>query len=105
MLAKLDGPNKVDLYFLKEWFERDSMGAFPILGPDMDAWNHAEDLIALKPRSPQDPTSSWFTTTIFPLYHRLVGQKVKVRSRTPCDQVKMFLQSNNAGPYLGPRVP
>ncbi|KAL1850147.1 hypothetical protein Daus18300_013015 [Diaporthe australafricana] len=77
MLAKLEGPNRVDLEFLKEWFERDSMGAFPILGPDMDAWNHAEDLIALKPRSPQDPTSSWFTITIFPLYHRLVGQKVK----------------------------
>lgn len=77
-LAKLEGPNELDLGFLKEWLERDSMGAFPILGPDMDAWNNAEDLVALKPRSPQEPTSRWFTTTIFPLFHRLIGQKVKV---------------------------
>ncbi|POS69131.1 hypothetical protein DHEL01_v212473 [Diaporthe helianthi] len=77
MLAKLDGPNKIDLGFIKEWLERDSMGAFPIFGPDMDAWSHTEDLIALKPRSPQDPTSRWFTATIFPLYHGLIGQKVK----------------------------
>ncbi|KAH8776511.1 hypothetical protein F5883DRAFT_248746 [Diaporthe sp. PMI_573] len=77
MLAKLEGPNKLDLEFLKEWLERDSMGAFPILGPDMEAWNHSEDLVALKPRSPQDPTSRWFTATVFPLYHKLIGHKVK----------------------------
>lgn len=83
-LAKLEGPNELDLGFLKEWLERDSMGAFPILGPDMDAWNNAEDLVALKPRSPQEPTSRWFTTTIFPLYHRLIGQKVKVVQYWTC---------------------
>ncbi|KAK2607899.1 hypothetical protein N8I77_006542 [Diaporthe amygdali] len=77
LLAKLEGPNKLDLEFLQEWFQRESMGAFPILGPDMDAWNHTEDLVALKSRSPKDPTSSWFITTIFPLYHRLIGQKLK----------------------------
>lgn len=80
MLAKLEGPNKLDLEFLKEWLERDTMGAFPILGPDMDAWNHTEDLVALKPRSPQDPTSRWFITTIFPFYHKIIGQRVKVNS-------------------------
>lgn len=78
MLAKLKGPSKLDLEFLKEWLERDSMGAFPILGPDMDTWNHTEDLVALNPRSSPDPTSRWFATTIFPLYHKLIGQKVKV---------------------------
>ncbi|KAH8885606.1 hypothetical protein GQ53DRAFT_828647 [Thozetella sp. PMI_491] len=76
-LAKLDSPNTEDLKFLISWFERPSMGCFPIRGLDLNAWDDEEDLAAVKPRVAGDPISKWFMNTVFPMYHRLVGEKLK----------------------------
>ncbi|KAI0120325.1 hypothetical protein F4776DRAFT_249379 [Hypoxylon sp. NC0597] len=80
-ISKLEGPNLNDLEFLRSWFERPSMGCFPIRGLDYKAWEQRleNDLIAIKPRVPPDPFSKWITNTIFPLYHRVFGVKFHVR--------------------------
>ncbi|KAI0380112.1 hypothetical protein F5Y04DRAFT_282241 [Hypomontagnella monticulosa] len=79
-ISKLDGPNPIDLEFLRSWFERPSMGWFPIRGLDFKAWEQRpeDDLIAVKPRIPPDPLSKWITNYVFPLYHRLFGVRFKV---------------------------
>ncbi|KAI1143084.1 hypothetical protein F5Y05DRAFT_142310 [Hypoxylon sp. FL0543] len=76
-ISRLDGPNSNDLEFLRSWFERPSMGYFPIRGLDYKAWEHRleNDLVAIKPRVSPDPLSNWITNTIFPLYHRVFGVK------------------------------
>lgn len=77
-LAKLQGPNATDLKFIKSWFERPSMGAFPIRGLDMLAWDDDSDLVAIKPRATPDSLSKWLTNTVFPFLHRTLGQRMKV---------------------------
>ncbi|KAK4455482.1 hypothetical protein QBC34DRAFT_390025 [Podospora aff. communis PSN243] len=76
-LAKLDPPNKHDLVFLKDWFERPEMGNFPIIGANRKAWDVEDDLVAIKPRLTPDPISRWFTNIVFPLYHRWYGERFK----------------------------
>lgn len=78
-LSKLDAPNESNLLFLKEWLERPTMGSFPIRGLDMGAWDAQEDLVALKSAGPRDLTTRWFTNTLVPLYHRFLGERLKVR--------------------------
>lgn len=78
MLAKLDEPNKIDLKNLREWFERPDLGAYPIRGSDMAAWDEDEDLVAIKPRVSQDVISRYFTETVFPYLHNVLGHKLKV---------------------------
>ncbi|KAI1409167.1 hypothetical protein F5Y13DRAFT_170938 [Hypoxylon sp. FL1857] len=80
-ISRLDGPNSLDLEFLRSWFERPSMGCFPIRGLDYNAWEQRleNDLVAIKPRVPPDPLSRWITNTIFPLYHRVFGFRFHVR--------------------------
>lgn len=56
------------------------MGSFPIRGLDMGAWDVKEDLVALKSAGPGDLTTRWFTNTLVPLYHRLFGERLKVRN-------------------------
>lgn len=77
-LAKLQGPNATDLEFLKRWFERPSMGAFPIRGLDMLAWDDESDLVAIKPRATPDLLSKWLINIVFPFLHRTLGQHIKV---------------------------
>lgn len=54
------------------------MGAFPIRGLDMLAWDDESDLIALKPRATPDPLSKWLMNIVFPFFHRTLGQHIKV---------------------------
>ncbi|OTA79954.1 hypothetical protein M434DRAFT_86781 [Hypoxylon sp. CO27-5] len=88
-ISKLEGPNSNDLEFLHSWFERPSMGCFPIRGLDYKAWEQRleNDLIAIKPRLPPDPFSRWVTNTIFPLYHRVFGFKFHVRKKPDSTEV------------------
>ncbi|KAH8777519.1 hypothetical protein F5883DRAFT_409481 [Diaporthe sp. PMI_573] len=81
-LTKLDAPDESNLSFLREWLERPTMGSFPIRGLDMGAWNVKEDLVALKSTGPRDLTTRWFTNTLVPLYHRFLGEKLKVRNHS-----------------------
>lgn len=78
-LSKLDAPNESNLSFLREWLERPTMGSFPIRGLDMDAWDVQDDLVALKSAGPRDLTTRWFINTLVPLYHRFLGERLKVR--------------------------
>lgn len=55
------------------------MGSFPIRGLDMGAWDVKDDLISLKSAGPRDLTTRWFTDTLVPLYHRFLGERLKVR--------------------------
>ncbi|KAK0662121.1 hypothetical protein QBC41DRAFT_235370 [Cercophora samala] len=79
LLASLNPPNQQDLDFLRLWFQRPGMGNFPIRGLDRGAWNteFEHDLVALQPRLTPDPISSFFARHIFPLFHRLYGQRFK----------------------------
>lgn len=76
-LAKLDRPASSDVRFLKDWFERRDMGFFPIWGLDKQSWEDEDDLIAIKPRLLHDPVTRFFETLIS-LFHRLLGEKLKV---------------------------
>lgn len=82
-LSKLDVPNENNLSFLRDWLERPTMGSFPIRGLDMGAWDVQEDLVALKSAGPRDLTTRWFTNTLVPLYHRFLGERLKVRISYP----------------------
>ncbi|KAK0721203.1 hypothetical protein B0T21DRAFT_273010, partial [Apiosordaria backusii] len=79
-LAKLDRPNFQDLTFLREWIGRADNGNYPIHGPDQFAWDpeFEGDLMAIKPRVPLDRLSRWVNDIIFPWYHRLFGETLKV---------------------------
>lgn len=80
-LAKLNQPNKIDLKNLREWFERHDLGAYPIRGPDMTAWDEDEDLVAMKPRVSQDIISRCLTETVFPYFHNRFGERFKVHHK------------------------
>lgn len=54
------------------------MGAFPIRGLDLNAWDDESDLVAIKPRLPSDTFSKWVNGVFFPFIHRLCGEKIKV---------------------------
>jgi hypothetical protein len=56
------------------------MGSFPLLGIDKNAWDTKDenDLVAVKARAVPDVFSKWFTETLVPAYHRVVGEKFKV---------------------------
>ncbi|KAI1448152.1 hypothetical protein F5Y02DRAFT_377510 [Annulohypoxylon stygium] len=83
-ISKLDEPNPTDLEFLRSWFERPSMGCFPIRGLDYKAWEQTfeNDLVAIKPRVLPDPFSKWITDTLIPLYHRIFGVKFRTADAT-----------------------
>lgn len=93
MLTNLHGPNPIDLDFLRQWFERPSMAAFPLRGLDMAAWDDTTDLIAIKPRLTPDPLSRWLTNTFFPAYHRLFGEKVKVKLASILERICLLIRT------------
>ncbi|KAI1870311.1 uncharacterized protein JN550_005239 [Neoarthrinium moseri] len=76
-ICNLERPSSVDLRTLRNWLERPSMGAFPIRGLDLNAWDDEDDLVAIKPRLSPDPLSRWVNDVVFPLIHRFCGEKIK----------------------------
>ncbi|KAL9073145.1 MAG: hypothetical protein Q9157_004858 [Trypethelium eluteriae] len=80
MLLRLEPPTRHDIKFLRSWFERPRMGSFPLHGLDRSSWDpqYESDLIALKARSAPDRFTRWFTDSVIPKYHNLVGEKLKV---------------------------
>ncbi|KAF2099869.1 hypothetical protein NA57DRAFT_75374 [Rhizodiscina lignyota] len=80
-LSQLGRPTHHDLQFLRSWFERPSMGSFPLLGLDKKAWEaeHESDLVALNARKASDRLTRWFTDTVIPRFHVLLGERLKVR--------------------------
>ncbi|CAN8101394.1 unnamed protein product [Discula destructiva] len=76
-LTKLEGPNPIDLQFLRHWFERPYMGAYPIRGLDLVAWDDTADLVAVKPTLTTDPLSRWLTNTFFPTWRGIFAEKFK----------------------------
>ena len=79
-VAQLGPPRTYDLKFLREWLERPTMGAFPLLGLDRKTWDpsNESDLVAIHGRRPADLFSAWFSEVVVPFYHRLVGHRIKV---------------------------
>ena len=80
-VATLHQPREYDLKVLREWLERPSMGAMPLLGLDRNSWDslNENDLLSLHPRTPTDSFSVWVSETLVPIYHRFLGQRTKVR--------------------------
>lgn len=76
------------------------MGSFPLLGIDRDAWDakYGDDLIAIKPRSPPDLFSQWFTESLVPRYHHIFGKTLKV-SLTQPSQTTLLLLIGNKGAF------
>lgn len=79
-MARLDGPSRSELGFLRTWMERPRMGNFPLLGLDRKTWDaeHEGDLVALRARTRSDAFSNWVAETLVPLFHRFLGERVKV---------------------------
>lgn len=79
-LARLEGPSRYELRFLRQWMERPRMGNFPLWGLDRKSWDeeHKDDLVALRERSRHDVFSSWVAETVVPGFHRFVGERFKV---------------------------
>lgn len=79
-LARLEQPRPYDIEFLRSWFRRPGMGSFPLLGIDGNSWDveYEDDLVAIKARTAPDMFSKWFTETLVPIYHHLLGERFKV---------------------------
>lgn len=79
-LARLDGPSRYELGFLRTWMERPRMGNFPLLGLDRKMWDaeNEEDLVTLRERTRSDVFSSWVAETLVPMFHRFIGERFKV---------------------------
>ncbi|KAL9080457.1 MAG: hypothetical protein Q9157_000771 [Trypethelium eluteriae] len=78
-VSDLPGPADHDLQFFRSWYERPKMGAFPLYGLDRNAWSleNEHDLTAVMARKAPDSFSHWFTDTLIPMFHQLVGEKIK----------------------------
>ncbi|KFY10220.1 hypothetical protein V491_07756, partial [Pseudogymnoascus sp. VKM F-3775] len=78
-LARLEQPRPYDIEFLRSWFRRPGMGSFPLLGIDGNSWDveYEDDLVAIKARTAPDMFSKWFTETLVPIYHHLLGERFK----------------------------
>jgi hypothetical protein len=79
------GPDIYDLNFFRDWFASSTEGKYPLRGIDRHAWSptYDDDFIALKRREPVDPFSKWFTTTVVPKFHSLIGHRITVRCGLP----------------------
>lgn len=78
-LARLDIPSCNQLNFLRLWLQRPQMGNFPLLGLDRTTWNseHEHDLLAMRATPGGDYFSVWVFDTIVPLFHRVIGERIK----------------------------
>ncbi|KAE8453800.1 hypothetical protein EG329_009312 [Mollisiaceae sp. DMI_Dod_QoI] len=76
-LASKPRPNSYDLTFFRDWLKLPRMGNFPLVGLDRDAWSdkYDDDLIALQRRDSGDPLSKWFTDTLVPKFHQVIGHR------------------------------
>jgi hypothetical protein len=79
-ISRLEYPPQHDLRFLRDWFKRPMMGAFPLLGLDRSSWNDENngDLVSVMPRQCQDLFTSWFSEKFIPAFHHIIGGKFKV---------------------------
>ncbi|KAF2195699.1 hypothetical protein K469DRAFT_649806 [Zopfia rhizophila CBS 207.26] len=78
-ISRLESPTRHDLEFLRSWFQRPTMGSFPLLGLDRAAWDaeNEGDLVALNARQAPDLFTRWFADKVIPKYHDIVGEKIK----------------------------
>lgn len=79
-ISKANPPNRHNLKFFREWFERADMGNQPLLDDDKLVWNgeHDKDLIALGQPPGEDVVSRWFIDNMIPLLHRKFRSGVSV---------------------------
>lgn len=56
------------------------MGNFPLLGLDRVAWDsiHEKDLLSIQAAGCTDPLTRIVLEKVIPLYHRVIGERVKV---------------------------
>ncbi|ROV95952.1 hypothetical protein VMCG_07984 [Cytospora schulzeri] len=82
-LSRLDRPSRNELKFLRSWLQRPLMGNFPLLGLDRKTWDpqYEKDLLAMRANPASDYFSDWVSDTVVPLFHRLIGEKFKAKSR------------------------
>lgn len=79
-MFQLRGPESHDLQFFREWFQRSTMGSFPLNGRDRDYWKeeNEKDLVALCPHKVADSFTQWIIQKATPLFHHVLGFKLKV---------------------------
>ncbi|KAF3770485.1 hypothetical protein M406DRAFT_325929 [Cryphonectria parasitica EP155] len=78
-LSKLEVPDETDVEFFKKWLGHVNGGNCPLRGLDGDAWKNSPswDLVAVNPQKPGDTISRWVKDSLFPLFHRYIGEKYK----------------------------
>jgi len=84
-LLKMSTISPHNLSFLRNWMERPTMGAFPLLGIDSKSWDeeHETDLVSLSTPQTNDHFSEWFITRLIPFIHRKIGERFKVCKLVP----------------------
>ena len=80
MIAKMEVPNLSDHRFLQKWMDSPSMGNISLLGADYSIWEDLDtsDLVTLNSRKSADLVTRVIADGALPLYHRLIGQWLKV---------------------------
>jgi hypothetical protein len=75
-LTQLGTPTKHNVRILREWFERRSMGEFPLVGKDENSWSEEKewDLVALHPRQNPDFFASWFGDSLVPWFLQTIPE-------------------------------
>ncbi|KAH8174645.1 hypothetical protein LIA77_06064 [Sarocladium implicatum] len=78
-IARLGTPANYDRTFFRLWLKRPDMGNFPLKGLDQECYSAKweGDLVALHSRPAPDILSRWFTYSVIPRWHHLVGKRFK----------------------------
>jgi hypothetical protein len=79
MLSKMKEPTKTNLEFFQDWLRRPTMGNFPIISKDRDAWvtETKSDLIVVDDQHRNDIFTAWVCEKLIPAFHALIGKYFK----------------------------
>jgi len=82
-VLELQSPLPDQVTDLDTWMQRPSMGNVFLQGPDRYIWSqpNLDDMVTLKPPSPEDSFTSKPTQILTHYYHALLGKHIHVR---PC---------------------
>jgi hypothetical protein len=79
-VLELRRPLQQQVKSLDTWMQRPSMGNVYLTGADRNIWSdpNIEDMVALKPASPDDNFTTDLTLTLVHRYHSLIGRRIHV---------------------------
>lgn len=78
-ICSLERANKLDVKALQEWLRLKDGGHYFLKGHEASTWSedNEKDLISMMTKD-EDTLSRWIDLYILPLFHKFLGQRVKV---------------------------